>query len=155
MTSPVENADDFVVFLEGALPIYTGPRLWSKAPRAPQDAVADEHREIHADLDRWGRWNREKYQKGTCASIEKNFDETGGRHVRAPVIALPPDPTLRRIEEIVVAMRSTAEQHSETLALYYCRRISPKNICWSMRLRYEDFARWMFDCRAMVLRALG
>ncbi len=131
------------------------PRLWSKQPRLPADVVAQEHRGVHALLERWGAWNRERYQQGTCASLESNYDNSGAREVKRPTVALPPDPRLRRIEEVVVAMmqdRST-EQHGETLREFYCKRWALKTICWAHALQYEDFGRWMYDCRAMVLNA--
>lgn len=81
------------------------PRLYSKQQRAPVDEVAGEHRIIHNDLERWGRWQRERYQQGTCASLEQNFDSSGGREPSKAIVSLPPEPLLGRIEWTIVQMQ--------------------------------------------------
>lgn len=81
------------------------PRLYSKTQRAPVDEVAGEHRLIHADLERWGRWNRERYQQGMCASLEQRFDSSGGREPSKAIVSLPPDPILSKIEWTVTMMQ--------------------------------------------------
>lgn len=140
------------------------PRLYSKEVRAPVDIVAVEHLVVHADCERWGRWNRAgRPVGGSCASIEGEYmsslDGTGdgGRQTRAAVVSLPPDPLLARIEVIVVSMmqHSVTEQQGETLREFYCKRWALKTICWAHALRYEGFSRWMFLCRQSVLNALG
>jgi len=149
--------DDDFVLVEGGEARPESGRLYSApGPRLPVDVVAVAHVAIHFDLDRWGRWNRERYQQQTCESIEKNFEETGGRQAKKAVVALPPDARLRRMEEIVVALiqDDQTEAHGETLRQFYCRRWAPKTICWAHHLQYEGFGAWMFLSRALVLGRL-
>lgn len=124
-----------------------GPRLYSRQARVPQDLVLPKHQVIHVELDRWGRWNRERYQQGTCESLEKNF-ASGGREVKRPIVTLPPDPRNQQIERAVLRMLF---EHGETTKLYYEKRRSPTTICQIFALRFEDFGKWMGDCRDMVL----
>lgn len=133
-------------------------RLYSKQERIPVDVIAPQHSDLHADLERWGAWNRERYEQGTCESIEKNFDETGGRQVKRTQIALPVNPRHGQLDRVVRLMQMRVPQHGGTIKLFYAKRKSPLTICHVMVLRFEDFPTWMFDCRAMVeniLRRLG
>lgn len=145
-------------------------RLYSKAPRMPVDVVAPQHLEIHDDLERWGSWNRDRYQPGTCASIEKRYD-AGGREVKKPVISLPTDPRNLAIDRAVRRMSMGAHQHSETIKLYYVTRpvrrtvvrsgtritvgcTTAQAICGLLTIHWKDFGTWMFDCRSMVLNTM-
>jgi hypothetical protein len=80
------------------------PRLYSKQQRSPVDEVAAEHIEVHGNLERWGRWQREKYQQGVCSSLEKRYDNSGGREPSKALVSLPPDPLLSRIEWVITMM---------------------------------------------------
>lgn len=132
-------------------------RLYTKQPRGAVDVVAPEHAEIHAELEKWGAWNRERRQQGTCESIEKNFSETGGRVSRRPLIALPPNMRMAQIEQAVTYMlRDQAlEQFGECLRMFYCKRWALKTICWSLAIQYEDLPRWTYTSRKAVLTVLG
>lgn len=128
-------------------------RLYSKQQRVPVDVVAPEHLDLHSELERWGQWNREgRPGPGSCASLEGDFTGSGGRETRTPVVSLPPDPRLARIEAAVVSMirDRVAEQYGETLREFYCKRWEPKTVCWAHALQYEGFARWMYLCRQAV-----
>lgn len=157
-------------------------RAWMERGR---DEVAQEHQAAHGELQRWGLWQRERYQQGVCASLEHNFDNSGGRTPSRAIVSLPPDPRLAALEAAIVAMQIDrtpviwsgrylivrkprrgpglpeegvmvlVEQMGETLAEYYAKRWPPRTICWAHALQYEDFAKWMYDCRAMVIRRLG
>lgn len=135
----------------------TDARLYSRDQRLPRDTIAPEHQAVHVDCERWGAWNRERYQQGRCRSIEHRYDDDGGRKVKRPTVALAPDPMLRRIEVAVVALMQTpaTEHHGETLREYYARRWALKTICWAHAIRYEDFGRWIYDCRQAVLNLLA
>lgn len=137
---------------------------------------------IHADLERWGSWNRERYQAGMCSSIEQRFDSSGGREPSKAIVSLPPDPMLARIEWTVTLMQqdqtpiaqdgryvllrkprsgaaenavlAKVEQLGETLTEFYCKGWPAKTICWGHGLRYELFAEWMYDCRSTLLTRL-
>jgi hypothetical protein len=80
------------------------PRLYSKQQRAPVDEVAGEHLLIHSDLERWGRWQRERYQQGMCSSLEKRYDSSGGREPSKAIVSLPPDSLLSRLEWVITLM---------------------------------------------------
>lgn len=130
------------------------PRLYSKERRQPQNVVAPQHQEIHTELDRFGRWNRERYEAGTCASMEKLYYR-GGRDATPPATAAKPtDPLLLALDSVVRHMTMSVPQHGHTLKLYYVKRKDPERICHVMVIRYEDFPKWMFDCRAMVVNLL-
>ena len=126
-------------------------RLYSKPPRVPVDAIAPQHIEIHAELERWGAWNRERYEAGTCSSIEKRYDHSGGRQVKKAVISLPPDPVLFRLDRTVRYMVLSVPQHAETVKLFYVKRNTPWMICRLVSVHWKDFGKWMFDTRAMVI----
>lgn len=136
------------------MPIIDEVRLYSRQHRTPVDVIAPQHVELHADLERWGTWNRERYQQGTCESFEKNFDETGGRHVKRTHISLPVNPMHAKLDRVVRLMQMRVPQHGETVKLFYAKRRSPLMICHAMVLRFEDFPTWMFDCRSMALNLL-
>jgi hypothetical protein len=145
-------------------------RLYSKAPRMPVDVVAPQHAEIHHDLDRWGLWNRDRYQPGTCASMEKLYYKGGDTTppATAPTLA---NPRHLAIDRAVRRMSMGAHQHSETIKLYYVtrpvRRIvmrggtrievrctTAQAICGLLTIHWKDFGTWMFDCRSMVVNII-
>lgn len=150
------------------------PRLYSRQERAPIDMVAEQHLVIHGDLDAFGRWSRERYEQGECGSLEHNFDNTGGRAPSEAVVSLPENPRHHQIDRVVRAMRMGMHgvclpNHGEAIRMYYVgalprggsrrrgmvyERCAPKTICHVLHLRYEDFAPFMFDCRAAVLNLL-
>lgn len=129
------------------------PRLYSKQPRIPADVIAPQHVEIHADLERWGSWNRERYEAGTCDSLEKHF-ESGGREVKTPVISLPTNPRNLQLDRAVRHMSIHVPQHGETIKLFYVKRRPPIVICRVVVVHWKDFGTWMFHCRAMVLNVI-
>lgn len=130
------------------------PRLYSKQQRVPADVVAPQHIEIHADLERWGQWNRDRYEPGTCASAEKKYDNTGGRETKKATVALPQNPQLRLIDRTLRHMAMRVPPHAECLKLFYVKRSTPFVICRALVIRWEDFPTWMFDCRAMVINVM-
>ena len=133
-------------------------RLYSKQARTPVDVVAVEHLMLHSDLERWGQWNREgRPAGGTCNSLEGNMtSESGGRETRSPVVSLPPDPLMARIEAAVVRLIADPllEPYGETLREFYCKRWPAKTICWAHGLQYEGFPRWMWLSREAVMALL-
>jgi hypothetical protein len=139
------------------LAMTNDPRLYSKQPRIPVDVIAPQHVDIHADLERWGGWNRERYEAGTCASIEKRYD-AGGREVKKAVVSLPTNPRNLQLDRAVRHMSMAVPQHYETIKLFYVTRRPPIVICRMVTVHWKDFGTWMFDCRAMVInvcKALG
>src|SRR5690349_9543666 len=108
------------------------PRLYSKARREPIDVIAPQHIEVHADLERWGAWNRERYHQGMCNSIEHAYDSSGGREVKRAVVVLPPNPRHSELDRVVRIMNMRVPQHGETIKLFYARRRSPRDICHVM-----------------------
>lgn len=126
-------------------------RLYTKTPRVPVDVVAPQHLELHAELERWGSWNRERYEAGTCSSVEKRFDSSGGREAKRAVVSLPPDPRLRILDRTLRRMVMSVPQHAEAIKLFYANRRTPVVICRVLVIHWKDFGTWMFDARAMVL----
>jgi DNA-directed RNA polymerase specialized sigma24 family protein len=122
-------------------------RLYSKKARVPVDEVADQHEDIHAELKRWGFWNRERVSVKGCASMESLY-----------VKYATPASTARGVDlrsvEIERAVLRMPKQHRDTTRLYYVQGISPNGICRVFTLRFEAFPQWMFHCRAMVLNLL-
>lgn len=123
------------------------PRLYSKPVRVPVDIVAPQHEDIHADLEKWGRWNRERMRSRSCASAESVYERT-----RTPSATVE-EVDLRSvaIEKAVLRM---PEQQRDTTRLFYVQGVSPNGICRMFSLRYEAFPQWMFTCRSMVLNLL-
>lgn len=128
-------------------------RLYSRQPRLPVDVIAPQHVEVHGHLERWGAWTRgSRGGPDTAGSAEGWYDPSSGREVRRPVIALPPNPMNICVYRAVQAMPM---QHGDTVKAFYVRRFEPAHICRKVAvIRFEDFARWMFDCRAMVINLL-
>lgn len=134
------------------------PRLYSK-PLAGRDRVAidevkPEHFIIHADLERWGAWNREPslVGKGTCNSIEKRFYRGGRDTTPASTAPAATDPRLAAIDVVVRRMHYG---HQTCIRMFYAKRLKPNTICHAIEIRYEDFPTWMYDARQMVLNLLG
>lgn len=130
------------------------PRLYSRKQRIPVDVIAEQHRDIHADLERWGAWNRERKQQGTANSKEGEYDSSSGREAKRATVALPVNARHGQLERVVRQMMIRVPQHGETIALFYAKRRGPLDVCHIMLLRFEDFPTWMFDCRAMVVNLL-
>lgn len=152
------------------------PRLYSRQERVPADVVATQHRELHGNLEAWGRWCREAYQAKTCDSIEGDFEGgAGGREAKAPQITLPENPLHRQIDRVVRHMRMHMNKHGEGIKMYYVgilpnerrrrqRRntfnalryepCSPTTICVVLHLRFEEFPDFMLYARAAVLNLL-
>ena len=130
------------------------PRLYARASRLPIDWIAPQHAEIHAELERWGAWNRIRRQAATCGSVEKNFDGRGGyrsNYYPALPISLPENQRNRQVDRAVIRLPL---QHRETVKLFYVSRREPRAICRAAVIHWNDFPKWMFDCRAMVLTQL-
>lgn len=136
------------------------PKAWEA--KLPLDVVAEQHKRIHAELDRWGRWNREKLQAGKCGGVEANYD-AGGRESKRAVVVLPPDPLMHQIDRVARAMTLAVPRHGETVKLYYCGRLErrtmyvrcdPHLICRIMSIHWDEFPSWMAYCRAMVINLL-
>lgn len=131
------------------------PRLYSKPARVPKDVIAPEHVEVHADLERWGSWNRERFQLGTCASMEKDYFK-GGRDATPPATApMLVNPHILRVERVVILVGVHVPQHGECIRQFYIRRSDPYLICRLLEIRWEDFPRWTYDCRQAVLNVLA
>jgi hypothetical protein len=133
------------------------PRLYSKQARVPVDVIAPQHIEVHADLERWGSWNRERYEAGTCGSVEKRY-EPRNKELKPPHVSLPTNPRNVQLDRAVRHMSIALPQHAETLKLFYVVRRQPVIICRMVTVHWRDFGTWMFDCRAMVInvcKAIG
>lgn len=126
-------------------------RLYAREPRVPVDDVLPQHQAVHADLERWGAWNRERYQQGMCSSIEKRFDNRGAREVGKAIVTLPPDPKLRQIDTTVRHMALRVPEHAMAIKLYYADKRSPQTICRMLGIHWKDFGRWMGHARSMVM----
>ncbi len=125
-------------------------RLYSKQPRVPVDVIAPQHIEVHADLERWGSWNRDRYQPGTCASVEKRY-EPRNKELKPPHVSLPTKPRNLEIDRVVRLMAVRLPQHAVSIKLFYVVRRQPQVICRVVAVHWKDFGTWMFDCRSMVL----
>jgi len=146
------------------------PRLYSKPAIAPiDDSIAPQHQTLHMDLESYGRWCREKYQPGTCESIEGRFDPgEGGRKSKDAQVSLPENPMYRRLDKVIRHMRMQMPDHGEALKLYYVGRpvgmregpgvvyvrCSPRVICRILHRHWSTFGQFMFDSRAAVLNLL-
>jgi hypothetical protein len=147
---------------------FKAPRLYSKPTNAIIEIIAPQHAGLHAALDDWGKWCRERYQPKTCKSIEGRYEiELGGFESKAPVIALPENPMHRRLDRVVRYMRMFMNQHGEALVLYYVGeklrlktggdqyiRCQPWVICRALHIRGNSFAGFMFYARAAALNIL-
>lgn len=131
------------------------PRMYSRVRPLPVESVDADHEAIHADLEAWGRWNRDRSHKMRCGSAEKEYRApwrqwhypTAGEMMPRNVV----NPRNRQVDRAVLHL---PEQHRETIRRYYSFRQRPEIICRLVNIRYADFARWMRDCRNMVLNRL-
>ncbi len=121
-------------------------RLYSKQPRCPSDIVAQQHQDIHAELERWGAWNAERYKAGASGSVESRY-----REQTAAATGLGVDPRLVALERAVLHL---PPKHRDTVRIFYVDRQDARTICRVFALRYEAFPSWMFLCRAMVVNLL-
>lgn len=126
--------------------------VWHWTPRrkvrVPVDEVAPQHESVHGLLLRWGAWNRQRSAGSSLASIEATYTKGDTPPATAP---LDCDPDIMAAERAVIRM---PKEHGATIRMIYVRRFSPFTICRAMRLRYEDFPRWVFTARAMVRNLL-
>ena len=130
------------------------PRLYSKPVVFAVDEVLPQHATIHADLERWGAWLREKYTPSTCASMEKDFYK-GGADATPPATApKPADPRLVHIDQAWRLMVRRVPDHARCLHLFYIEREEPKLIARRLAIEKRAFPRFMAYCRAMVLNIL-
>lgn len=133
-------------------------RLYSRKPRVPEDIVEPQHQDVHGKLDRWGRWQREKYEPATCASIEKLY--TKGGDTTPPATAPQPlDPVTVAVDQAVRLLRRRVPDHAEALRLYYVgadgrRPMEPKLICRRLGLHWSHFRPFMSRARAMAINVL-
>jgi DNA-directed RNA polymerase specialized sigma24 family protein len=123
----------------------TAPRLYSRPPRVPVpvDVVAIEHQDIHRDLERWGRWNKERTASRGLASCERLY-----RKVTSP--AATAQEVDERSLELERAVLRVPEPYRTTLRMFYVDNVSPYGICRVFTVRYRAFASWMYAARAMV-----
>ena len=121
------------------------PRLYSNEPRCPVDVVATQHVDIHAELERWGRWNADPYKAASSSIVERYIPPT------PPATGHGVDPRLIALERAVLRLPA---KHRDTVRLFYVAREDARTICRILKLRYEGFPSWMFIARAMVLNLL-
>ena len=121
-------------------------RLYSKQPRCPADVIAPQHRDIHAELERWGAWNAERYKASSSGSVESRY-----REQLPPATGHGVDPRLIALERAVLGLPA---KHRDSVRMFYVAREDARTICRVFFLRYEAFPSWMFLCRAMVLNIL-
>lgn len=124
--------------------------------RLPLDEIAPQHREIHSDLEAWGRWNVDrKPAKVRCGSAERNYI-TNWRQYHYPSIAemMPrlPNPRNREIDRAILLC---ALRHQEVLRRYYVFRQRPEHICRRMPINFIHFGQLIFKARAGVINNLG
>lgn len=126
-------------------------REWMKRG---SDEIAPQHVSAHHWLTRWGNYGKERYQPQTCDSMEKLYYK-GGEQTPASTAPAAPNPTILAIDREVRLMAMVdLPQQGKTLLLYYLVKKSPPRICYAMSLRFENFSKWMFGCRAMLVNRL-
>lgn len=129
------------------------PRLYSRRDErwiGPVDVVAPQHANIDALLERWARWNRERYEPATCASMEKLYLR-GGRDATPPATApQPPDPQLVAVDSAWRLLVRRSPRHAECLHLFYVVGCEPKVLCRRLHLHWSHFGRFIGLARSMV-----
>ncbi len=130
-------------------------RLYSRQSPLPVDVVAPEHQAIHADLERWGSWNREKYRPATAASAEGDYHRTRAQDQSTDYpqlsIANPPNPRNAQIDRAILKL---PKDYQAALRLFYVSRSDSTYICRVLHLHWCDFGERMSKCREMVLNIL-
>jgi hypothetical protein len=132
--------------LTGSPPETPDVRLYSTGHRLPVDVVAEQHQEIHAELERWGAWNAERYKPASVGSVESRYREATAK---ATADSIPP--SIMAIERAVLRM---PRPHRDIIRMFYVTRDSPSYICRAHVLRPRTFQTWMFNARAMVVNLL-
>lgn len=131
------------------------PRLYSRVRPLPVDAVDPDHEAIHTDLEAWGRWNRDRRHKMRCGSAEQEYRAPWRQwHYPTTGEMMPRNMVNPRNRAVDRAVLNLPEQHRESIRRYYSFQQRPEIICRQVNIRYADFARWMRDCRCMVLNQL-
>lgn len=117
--------------------------------RLPLDEIAEQHRAIHAELESWGRWNREGRPRVYCGSAESKY--------RAPLREpqprweLPPDPRLLELDR---AVRFQPELWRKVLASYYVHNTPVYILIRKLKIHFTHFGPIIFKARAGVLNRL-
>jgi hypothetical protein len=134
--------------------VVEGPRLYSKQARIPVDEVAPEHEDIHIELDKWARWNMERYKSSSLCSVESLYQH--GRDGTPPATAPVLDLRSMAIEVAVLKMRSDSmhKPYSDTIRMFYVQRKTPSFICRFHALKHRAFPSWMFTARHLVMHHL-
>jgi hypothetical protein len=123
----------------------------------PVDEVAPEHEDIHADLETWGRWNRDRRRvRRECGSVEHQHRSTGYRSYNDPmpedfVVLLAPNPRNLAIDRAVLEV---PDGHQQALKLHYVALAPAWLIVRRCAIQAGDFGRWMHDARCMVVNLL-
>lgn len=118
------------------------------------DRIDPEHYGIHADLEAWGRWSREKRQKRECGSGERSYRSPQPWDAPPLQAFLPANPRHLQIDRAVLAVISSSPNHGTALRLYYAQLCPPWLVARRIRIEFGDVGKWMHDSRAMVLRHL-
>jgi hypothetical protein len=120
----------------------------------PADEIAPEHEAVHAQLEDWGRWNRDRRGRMRLGSAERRCQSRYRDHhyptydEMMPVIANPMNLAIDR------AVLEVPGGHQLALKLNYVQLAPAWLIVRRCRLRPGGFGRWMHDARCMVINLL-
>jgi DNA-directed RNA polymerase specialized sigma24 family protein len=123
-----------------------------RRPRIPEDLIAPQHEDIHAELNLWGRQSRTHTPRLRCGSAEKLYRvPRGAEYDPQPKPALLPPYRILDLDRAILRM---PDLHRQLIREYYVRQTRPEVLCRRMAIHWSHFGKLMFDSRAMVLNLL-
>ena len=121
------------------------------------DRVSEKHRQIHEDLESWGRWSRERRTRMACGSAEGRYLPRRPQgevwEYEPPRASLPQVPNLYNLAVDRAVLR-LPERHRKAVKMFYVERRDPRALCRALALRWAAFPELMATCRDMVLNLM-
>jgi hypothetical protein len=126
--------------------------------RLPVDNIAPRHIDLHADLEGWGRWSRERRKRHECASLERAYRAPNGNIDMGWEHNAPqnkpvqiPNERVRALDRAILAL---PQLHLAGMRLHYWHMRSPAHTCRSLALHFSMFGGFMTTGRDMVINIL-
>jgi hypothetical protein len=124
-------------------------------PYKPRDDVKPEHEWIDGELTSWGRWMRRRQARVRCGSAEGQYRSPWRQWHYPSIEELMPAP----LDEACFwamerAMLTIAELHRKMLVAHYVSQSNPHATCRKVKIRAEQYGKFMSDARSLVLCAL-
>lgn len=128
------------------------------ALRLPIDLIEPRHIQIHADLESWGRWSRDRRKRQECRSLERGYRAPNGNNEIGwqdnPPAPSPVNLPNGRMVEVDRAVLGLPQLHLAAFRMHYWHMREPVVTCRKVNIRFEGFAAFMTTGRDMVQNLL-